>query len=268
MTKKPYIICIDNDTMILDSLKKKIECEFSDRCYIVVFQSAYDALDEYEKLINQEDDIPIVICDLLTHIRGDEILCKIHNLCSDTKNILLSGEANLIDIMNTINKTRIFKYISKPWNDSDLYNIIAEGLDIYSKTKENNSLRASITELKNKLDALYSKENEKIVAWEKETILLFDTDDVFFFSSEGRQIIANTRKGKYRVKKTMSQLESSLVDKRFFRCHKSYLINLKYVNKISPWIGYDSYFSTIDGCNHQIPVSRNYIKEMKRLLGI
>ncbi|WP_407636639.1 LytTR family DNA-binding domain-containing protein [Acetivibrio cellulolyticus] len=77
-----------------------------------------------------------------------------------------------------------------------------------------------------------------------------------------------TKKGKYKVRDGLDALEGRLAPKSFFRCHRSYLVNLNYISKIMPWIGQNSHVSVIDGFPYEIPISRNKIKDMKDTLGI
>jgi DNA-binding LytR/AlgR family response regulator len=63
-------------------------------------------------------------------------------------------------------------------------------------------------------------------------------------------------------------LETRLCGQIFFRCHRGFIINLNHISKISPWLGSNNYISTFEGLSYEIPISRNRIKEMKRLLEI
>ncbi|MCX7922039.1 MAG: response regulator transcription factor [Clostridia bacterium] len=407
MTEKPYIICVDDEKVVLNSLREQIKLNFGSRYNIEVAECGHEALSIYEELVSDNREIPVVICDyIMPDIKGDEVLKSIHEYGLETSKILLTGQASLQGIKKAVNEAKVFRYVAKPWENEKLCSVIEESLDFYYKNKfstdENKKLKEknielksaikhkvkefedvdegfaeddkysgkssdsftykiaqdvseslscvkngidmlqklkgnledkaigeiqnhlqtfeeyflnisssienligsieskpqaqtfesvsdepnevldkvfsvkteifkSVDELTNRIqgiEKLIKKEPKKIVAWDNEDILLFNLDEILFFSREGRSIIVVTKNGKYKVRKTISELEESLHENNFFRCHKSYLVNLKYVSRLAPWLGNDSYMTTIEGYASEIPVSRNYIKDMKRIFGI
>lgn len=60
--------------------------------------------------------------------------------------------------------------------------------------------------------------------------------------------------GQYTIRSTMDDLESKLPDEDFIRCHKSYLVNLRYIRKYrNNWLTLAS--------GKQIPVGRKYTSQ-------
>lgn len=55
-------------------------------------------------------------------------------------------------------------------------------------------------------------------------------DDIYYFEIRGREMEVHGREDSFTYYEQMGTLEKQLVDKGFFRCHKSYLINLKHVD--------------------------------------
>ena len=56
-------------------------------------------------------------------------------------------------------------------------------------------------------------------------------DDIYYFEIKGRMVDAHGPEGIFTYYEQMGKLENKLQDKGFFRCHKSYLVNLKYVDR-------------------------------------
>ena len=68
-----------------------------------------------------------------------------------------------------------------------------------------------------------------IVSRERQKKKLF-LDDIYYFEIKGRVVDAHGTEGIFTYYEQIGELENKLRDKGFFRCHKSYLINLKYVD--------------------------------------
>ena len=68
-----------------------------------------------------------------------------------------------------------------------------------------------------------------IVSRERQRKKLF-LDDIYYFEIRGRVVDAHGAEGIFTYYEQIGELESKLRDKGFFRCHKSYLLNLKYVD--------------------------------------
>lgn len=69
----------------------------------------------------------------------------------------------------------------------------------------------------------------------------------------------------YEVKMTLKELEARLIPFSFYRIHKSYLVNLLYVTRLSPWFN-GAYQLEIDGSTERLSVSRNYVKGLRAKL--
>ena len=68
-----------------------------------------------------------------------------------------------------------------------------------------------------------------IVSRERQKKKLF-LDDIYYFEIKGRVVDVHGTEGIFTYYEQIGELENKLRDKGFFRCHKSYLINLKYVD--------------------------------------
>ncbi len=68
-----------------------------------------------------------------------------------------------------------------------------------------------------------------IVSSQRQKKKLF-LDDIYYFEIKGRIVDAHGPEGIFTYYEQMGELENKLQNKGFFRCHKSYLVNLKYVD--------------------------------------
>ncbi len=68
-----------------------------------------------------------------------------------------------------------------------------------------------------------------VVSRERKSRKLF-LDDIYYFEIRGRVLEAHGLEGNFEYYGQIGVLEERLQGKGFFRCHKSYLVNLKYVD--------------------------------------
>ncbi len=88
--------------------------------------------------------------------------------------------------------------------------------------------------------------------------ITLDTKDIIFIDSQNRNSYIHLSDNKtIETKSTLSSLYDNLPHTDFFRVHKSFVVNFKYINKRS--------FSSIkvSGCEYEIPVSRKYTAKFK-----
>ena len=96
--------------------------------------------------------------------------------------------------------------------------------------------------------------------------IMVDIEDIIYIESENRGCLIHTKNESYKDNNTLNFFEERLEDKWFFRIHKSFLINLKYIVEIHPWFN-NAYCIKMKGFKDVfLPVSRNQIKDLKRIL--
>ena len=64
------------------------------------------------------------------------------------------------------------------------------------------------------------------------------TKDILFIETDKRNIIVHTMERDFKSNRGIEELEAELKDYGFFRCHKSYLVNLERVRKIDKVFAY------------------------------
>ena len=62
----------------------------------------------------------------------------------DTYRILLTGQADLNAVAAAINKGGLQRYLTKPWDEEELLQAVAQGAERYNLLRQNQRLKARI----------------------------------------------------------------------------------------------------------------------------
>lgn len=96
------------------------------------------------------------------------------------------------------------------------------------------------------------------------TFLYLPVEDMFYIEKEGRKSILHTAQERFETTESLQELEERLPD-YFYKSHRSYLVNLNKIEKISAsGESYLAYFSAAHKVAH---ISRLKINEVYGLLG-
>ncbi|MCS7162721.1 MAG: SpoIIE family protein phosphatase [Bacteroidia bacterium] len=130
--KKPIILCVDDEKIILDSLQEQILNRLGERFECEVAQGGEEALELIDELRQDNYDIAVIISDqLMPGMKGDRFLIAAHQKVPEAYKILLTGQATLDAVRNAINHARLYRYVMKPWQEDDLMLTIEEAAEAY-----------------------------------------------------------------------------------------------------------------------------------------
>jgi len=124
------ILFVDDEKMIINSLKRGLMDEEFEKFYAT---SAEEAL----KILEEEDEICVMVTDMkMPNTNGLELLMTVKDKYPHIVKIVLSGYTMLPQVIATINKGDIFKFVTKPWDlEEELIPILREALDYYNFKK-------------------------------------------------------------------------------------------------------------------------------------
>jgi serine phosphatase RsbU (regulator of sigma subunit)/CheY-like chemotaxis protein len=130
--KKPIILCVDDEKMVLDGLWDQITARLGAEFICEIAESGEEGLLLINDLQEAGLDIAVVISDqMMPQMRGDEFLIEVHKRLPQTLKILLTGQASFDSVLNCINQANLYRYIAKPWEENDLLLTVAEAARSY-----------------------------------------------------------------------------------------------------------------------------------------
>lgn len=141
------ILFVDDEENVLRALRRL----FLDEPYeIVAALSGREAL-----AVMKEHEFAVIVSDQrMPEMSGSEFLSQAREIQPDAIRIVLTGYADVQAAINAINQGGAYRYITKPWNDSDLILILRDATETYRLKQENRYLTD-----------LTSRQNEELKKW-------------------------------------------------------------------------------------------------------
>ena len=124
------IICVDDEVVILDSLKEQLKRKFGDRFIYEMAESAEEAWEIIEEL--EEDDIQVIaiVSDwLMPGVKGDEFLIQIHQTFPQVTKVMLTGQADEDAIARAREEANLHACLYKPWTEEELTEVINSAIE-------------------------------------------------------------------------------------------------------------------------------------------
>ncbi len=127
--KKKAIVCVDDESIILDSLGEQIKNMFGKEYLYESAENAEEGLEVIDELTHEDIDVLVIVSDwLMPGKKGDDFLIEVHKKFPKIVKVMLTGQANESAIQNAIKNADLHAYLSKPWTAKDLENVIKSGL--------------------------------------------------------------------------------------------------------------------------------------------
>lgn len=129
---------------------------------------------------------------------------------------------------------------------------------------ENNKEEKKTKEASEDINKIYKV--EKIPAKVEERMLLFDPTEIDYVESEEGISNLYIRGEKFPCTVSLADLEERLKYFGFFRCHRSYIVNLQRVREVITWTRNSYSLSLDDKIKSSVPLSKGRLDELKEIL--
>ncbi|MGF1498279.1 MAG: response regulator [Elainellaceae cyanobacterium] len=135
---KPKLLVVDDEPDNLDLLYRTFHREFK----VLRAESGPVALD----ILSDEPDIAVIISDQrMPSMSGTEFLSLTATQYPDIIRIILTGYTDVEDLVEAINSGKVFRYVTKPWDDGELKAVVRQAVDIHNVLKaRTHELRRSL----------------------------------------------------------------------------------------------------------------------------
>ncbi len=136
MDKKNVILCVDDETAILHSLKRILEPE---GYQVFTAQNGEEGL----KVLAREKVDLIVTDQRMPVMDGSWFLRAVKKQYPDVVSIMVSGYSDFDALVTALNEGEVYRFLTKPWDNDELKAIIKTALEHRRVT---NIIRMMITE--------------------------------------------------------------------------------------------------------------------------
>lgn len=145
-----------------------------------------------------------------------------------------------------------FDYILKPYDEKRMATMLAKLEAAYKR--ESRGSEEVITEV-----------NRRINLRKNENIIVTDVNDIYYAEASEKVTLVYTKSEEFMMPMSISDFHDKLPPDTFFRCHRSYTVNLSKIHEIVPWFNH-TYLVRLKDMKAEIPVSRSKAKAFRQLM--
>ena len=131
------ILLVDDEANVLSALTRAL---FDEPYHVTCAASGEEALE----LIATTPFKVVITDERMIGMQGSELLAILKEQHPHTLRMLLTGHATLEAAMKAVNQGEIYRFFTKPWDDTDLKFAIRSAIERYDLEAENRRLLATV----------------------------------------------------------------------------------------------------------------------------
>lgn len=196
------ILICDDDTLILEQLKKLIKIYFDAnhlKCPEIV------SFTDGEALLADTGKKDMVFLDI--EMPGMNGIYVGNELKKENKNVIIFVVTSYMEYLDEAMRFHVFRYLSKPLDRQRFFRNLADALNYY------HTLTA------------------KIPIETKENVYMLPASRIVAVEAQGRKVIVHTCSRDFESVHTMDYWQEQLPGSRFFRTHRSFIVNFEHVTE-------------------------------------
>ncbi|MCP2728391.1 response regulator [Limnofasciculus baicalensis] len=157
------IVCVGDECIILDSFTEQLKRNLGNNYEIEAAESGEKALEILADLQESGREVALVISDyIMPGMKGDELLIKIHDQYPKTLKIMLTEQADIEGVDNAVHNAKLYRYIAKPWAETDLILTVKEALHRYNQEQQLARQNETLQQLNAQLEQLNAQLEQKV----------------------------------------------------------------------------------------------------------
>ena len=122
---KLAILCVDDERIILDSLRIQIEKNLNNKYIFEYAESAEEALEVIDDLIFEGIDLLLVISDYqMPGMKGDEFASWVRINYPGIRVVMITGHMGKEQSKNLLEAQLVERVLQKPWKEEELIELV------------------------------------------------------------------------------------------------------------------------------------------------
>lgn len=216
---------------------------------INVLASVEDGLEAFRFL--QEHEVDVIFLDI--NIPSIDGLLLAKNLRKSSRPPLIVFVTAYKEFAVEAFELEAFDYILKPYNEPRIINLLHK--------LENQAAQPAPP-----APASVQPAPVRTVNLNKgESIIVTPCEDIYYAEADEKLTWVYTASDRFMMSMTLSEFIARLPAEGFFRCHRSYCVNIQKIREIAPWFN-STYLLKLYDLKAEIPVSRSHTKAFRQLM--
>ena len=161
--EKATILYVDDDHENLRTFRRLFRKTYQ----VLLAESGEEGL----QLLREHTPIPVIVTDQrMPEMTGIEFLDHSLRISPDSIRIVITGFTDVQALIDAINTGRVYRYITKPWDEQELYVTLKRAVESYDLKRRNSQLLLDLQQKNEELEQSYSTlkdTQEKLIQAEK-----------------------------------------------------------------------------------------------------
>lgn len=141
------ILLVDDEAPVLSSLRRLLRPL---KCNLHTAESAASALE-----ILAQHPVDLIISDMrMPDVSGDQLLAEVAQRWPETERVVMTGYSDTQSAIDAINKGRISRFMTKPWDDSEVLKVVQKSFELAELRRKNRLLEEQNQDKQKRLEQL------------------------------------------------------------------------------------------------------------------
>lgn len=147
-----------------------------------------------------------------------------------------------------------FDYILKPYHEARIITMLQKLEALHKRLANQQEPAAPVKHSSHSINLI-----------KDERIIVTDINDIYYAAADEKVTRVYTRREEFVMPMNISEFYKRLPEAFFFRCHRSYCVNLSKIREIVPWFN-NTYILRLSDLDFEVPVSRSKVKAFRQLM--
>lgn len=167
-------------------------------------------------------------------------------------------------VINTLKSKPLIVFISA-YKEHALEAFEVSAFDYILKPYPEDRIINALKKLENSNSTKFNR--DKITLWKNDILVVVPVGEICYCKANEHEVLVYTKEEEFKITSSISDFHKKLPQNNFFKCHRSYIVNLDKIKEIIPWFN-NTYLLKLQNMEEEIPVSRHNLSKFKQLMGI